>query len=493
MRLTAEQTEIVECQGHCRVNACAGSGKTSTLVAYAAKRPKANILYIAYNKSVKDEAIIKFKAYGVNNITVETAHSLAYKQIVSAAGYETSLRGLKVLDVMDFCKIKSNNIDGVILAQQTLNYLSAFCNSSALKLNEIDYKVQDPVAQQYIKRNATKIRTQAKQLFNAMIDGDLPITHDAYLKYYQLQEPKLPFTHILFDEGQDANPCMLAIFQKQSGIKVIVGDTYQSIYSFNGAVNSLEMVDYPIHRLTKSFRFNQKIANLALSSLSLKKYLGLSISSDFSISGMGEEPLHNNTTGIITRSNATLLQKAIEYACDNKLQIGFEGGLKGYPCMSGGSGLFDLLNLYLGKNERIYDDFYKSFKSYELLLEYQEATLDRELGMMKGVIEKYNSALFPLLKEIKNMEVNRNKAHIILSSVHKSKGQEYDKVILGNDFISGDKLITALSGGGKLCKNGTTPEIKELNEEINILYVALTRTKGEIEVPFGIMPSEPSA
>jgi superfamily I DNA/RNA helicase len=48
----------------------------------------------------------------------------------------------------------------------------------------------------------------------------------------------------LFDEGQDASPAMLAIFLKQKGVKVIVGDTHQQIYAWRYAVNSLAKADF---------------------------------------------------------------------------------------------------------------------------------------------------------------------------------------------------------------------------------------------------------
>src|SRR6187399_210705 len=55
-----------------KVLAYAGTGKTSTLIQIAMKYPTKRILYLAYNKSVKEEAIMKFPF----NVDVETIHSL---------------------------------------------------------------------------------------------------------------------------------------------------------------------------------------------------------------------------------------------------------------------------------------------------------------------------------------------------------------------------------------------------------------------------------
>ncbi|MCT6953414.1 UvrD-helicase domain-containing protein, partial [Salmonella enterica] len=68
-----------------------------------------------------------------------------------------------------------------------------------------------------------------------------PVTHDTYLKIYQLSKPDLSArcTTVLFDEAQDANPVTSAIILEQPCRVVLVGDTHQQIYRFRGADNAL--------------------------------------------------------------------------------------------------------------------------------------------------------------------------------------------------------------------------------------------------------------
>lgn len=81
--LTQEQHAIINSTGNIKINAVAGSGKTTTIIEYAKTRAKeARILYLAFNRSVKLEAVKKFADKGLRNVKVETAHSLAYKNIV---------------------------------------------------------------------------------------------------------------------------------------------------------------------------------------------------------------------------------------------------------------------------------------------------------------------------------------------------------------------------------------------------------------------------
>ena len=66
MKLTREQESIINSTGDIKINAVAGSGKTTTVTLYAKSRPAdSRILYLAFNKSVKLEAVQKFAKHGV--------------------------------------------------------------------------------------------------------------------------------------------------------------------------------------------------------------------------------------------------------------------------------------------------------------------------------------------------------------------------------------------------------------------------------------------
>jgi F-box protein, helicase, 18 len=100
MNLTQEQYDIINSTGNIKINAVAGSGKTTTIIEYAKARPKnARILYLAFNKSMKSEAIKRFTSKGLQNVTVETAHSLAYRHICRQNNYKIRPQGLKPTEV----------------------------------------------------------------------------------------------------------------------------------------------------------------------------------------------------------------------------------------------------------------------------------------------------------------------------------------------------------------------------------------------------------
>ena len=80
MPLTEEQRSVVGSDAPIlKVNAVAGSGKTTTLLEFAAHHPRFKILYLAYNKSVAVGMRDKAKARDLGNLTVYTIHALAYR------------------------------------------------------------------------------------------------------------------------------------------------------------------------------------------------------------------------------------------------------------------------------------------------------------------------------------------------------------------------------------------------------------------------------
>ena len=109
MELTPEQYDIIQSTGNIKINAVAGSGKTTTVIEYAKTRPKdKKILYLAFNKSVKLEAAKKFADKGLDNVKVETAHSLAYRHIVFRNNFTVRPQGYKTNEIAELLGLQGN-------------------------------------------------------------------------------------------------------------------------------------------------------------------------------------------------------------------------------------------------------------------------------------------------------------------------------------------------------------------------------------------------
>jgi superfamily I DNA/RNA helicase len=490
MELTKEQYAIINSTGNIKINAVAGSGKTTTIIEYAKTRPtNSKILYLAFNKSVKIEAEKKFASKGLSNVKVETAHSLAYKHIVLAKKYKVRSQGYKTHEIKELLGIQGGNEKNseYIVANHINRFISYFCNSDKQKVQDLNYLdvVHDNKAKAFVTTYYEYIENQTRLLLSKMDKGEIDITHDFYLKKFQLSNPSLNFDYILFDEGQDASPAMLDVFLNQKAIKVIVGDMYQQIYGWRFAINSLEKTNFKTYQLTTSFRFSQEIANLATAILDWKKHLGEH--NTVTISGLGNSKNYKSKA-VLARTNLGLLLKAIEYVTEKEdiKQIYFEGNINSYTYAEDGASLYDVLNLYAGKKHLIKDKLIKTMVNVDELKEYIEKTDDLQLGMMVEIVKEYGNKIPDIIKVIKDKHVSdldKDKAQMVFSTIHRCKGMEYDSIQLVNDFLSEEKLKDLISGVKEQDLNK-----ERLNEEINLLYVAVTRTKNSIHIPEILVP-----
>ena len=74
------------------VDACAGSGKSTTILSVAVAHPTKKILQITYNAALRKEFKEKVHEYGINNVDVHTYHSLAVQYFSSEAHTDSGIR-----------------------------------------------------------------------------------------------------------------------------------------------------------------------------------------------------------------------------------------------------------------------------------------------------------------------------------------------------------------------------------------------------------------
>lgn len=488
MNLTDEQHKILASEGNIKVNAVAGSGKTTTVIAYAKSRPVgSNILYLAFNRTVRIEAKQKLTQHGVKNVSVETAHSLAYKHIVLKGNY-TLQHGYQPHEIVEILKLRSTSeLTEFVIANHILKFMSFFCNSVAEQVSDLDYLdvISDSTARSFAETNYETIELGTRRMLALMDQAEINITHDFYLKKFQLSRPLLKFDYILFDEGQDASAAMLDVFMRQTGTKVIVGDTHQQIYGWRYAVNSLEMVDFEKYMLSRSFRFGAEIASLAKKVLGWKKSLDRDAEIDL-IGGGTATSVKSKAT--IARTNLGLLLKAIEFVSESegRKKLYFEGNIHSYTYADEGTSLYDVLNLFNRKHRLIRDKLIKKMADIDALEEYIKKTEEMQLGMMVEIVKEYRNKIPRIIQQIKDQHVSddqKDQADMIFSTVHRCKGMEYDSVQLVEDFISEERLKKIVSESPL-----NDLERDRLNEEINLLYVAVTRARNQLLIPEALIP-----
>jgi len=463
-----------------KVVAFAGTGKTSTLVKLTEAHPNIKFLLVVYNKSVRIQAEAQFPKA---NVTCKTVHQMA----MAKAGFMFAKKltsNIKAKDILDSGLLEERGEDNTSLyrrAGQVQQTLHSFMNSRS-SLEELEGHV--PWVWRLGAREVTLTTSERRTVLRDCLavwgamqdkeDNRMRISHDGYLKVWQLRGPNLQWVKehqvLLLDEGQDMNPAMLDIFLKQNTTRMIVGDPHQQIYMFRGAVNALDMVT-PTHTyfLTQSFRFGPEIAFVA--NKCLKEFKGQDwrtlVGGKKVDTISGDETKPPKQLALIGRTNLGLfdqLQKLLFKKLQKeevKKRIGLVGGVDSYNFED----YLDIHRLKMGKKEEMKK--FKSFHSFTQLKSFAENVNDVELLGKIKVTEKYDVP--KLIERIRSQVVKKiENADVVVSTVHKAKGLEFDQVVLLEDFP-------------ELLENyGTLRNVPE--EEANLLYVAITRAKNSLRL-----------
>ncbi|XP_046839694.1 F-box DNA helicase 1-like isoform X2 [Xenia sp. Carnegie-2017] len=476
--LTHEQVRIMnhntKPEDVLKIVAFAGSGKTTTLVEYTKLRPSWKFLNVAYNKSVQEQALRRFP----ENVESRTVHSLAFAAL--GRKYRRKIApSIRVNTVMNNLSEENANY---LHAKRVVDTVSNFVSSS----DEIVSCEHVPWHQFTTPASTAKERKQleyfnsydykkkvvadAIDIWEKMTDPtneDVRITHDGYLKLYQLSKPVIKnYDCILVDEAQDCTPAVSDILLSQRLAKILVGDPHQQIYGFRGATNVMAQVEATqVYYLTQSFRFGAEIASVASSVLDILK--GVRSKNIVGIArqgGFGGD--HVGQIAVICRTNFHLFNNAVRECMQNsKTRIGFAGGIESYRL----DRILDIYKLYTGgASNEIKDKFIKRFRSLDELKKYAQKAPDVELCGKVKIVETHTYKIPDYVARLRQQHCSDlDQAEIVFSTAHKSKGLEFDTVRLGEDFMQQLELFNDL-------RDAPT-------DEKNLLYVAITRAKHRLQ------------
>ena len=476
MTLTKEQINIINAkEDSFKINAVAGSGKTTTLLEYAKKNSHLKILYLAYNKSLQVSLQKKLKEYELTHMNVSTIHSLAYQK-VNAYQYNLA-HDLKIQVIEKLLNgyeqtfnQKSNYYpvaEYIALIKDLVNF---YCNSSliALDLKLIEsYKKQGDLSAKVLEllnSDEKKALNHLKHILSAMKNKLIDATHDFYLKMFYLNKKvstNLGYDLILVDEAQDISDVMIGIVEAQKCRRIYVGDSFQQIYSFRYAINALNKIELPSYELSKSFRFSDSYAKYLEKNLNTlyEKNSGklLKISGIETSTTIGEKTLdYEKPICVIARSTFGLIQQIVHFIQDNK-KIYFEGGYASYSFMN--QTVYSIFYLKEKKNDKITIDEIKDFETIQELEQFAKDTKNQDYLNIIKFINTYGDNIFEINKKIKTkITTNKEDADLVFTTTHKSKGLEYDQVIMADDFITKKELSNP--------KNKVS--FLKLQEELNI-------------------------
>lgn len=452
-----------------QIRACAGSGKTSTLQMCAVAKEVPS-LYLAFNKKTADEGTEKFPKH----VTCRTTHSMAYAafgaklrnklsrpygKYVNVAGTGSEIA--RYFSINSFENGVGISIPSGLIGICVRETVARFEQSADEKIGKHHVylgEIRDKLSGESDAANVSYLKDQifkyAQRLWKERIDVNSVAlaTHDTYLKLYQLSKPNLSQYDVLYvDEFQDTTPCVMDIVMQQEGRcqLVMVGDARQAIYEWRGAVNAMELVQCETKLLSKSWRYGNAVADLA--TLVLERDMVITGNENInSVVGLEDVVDRSKPYTRLFRTNSALLSAAI-----GEISKGTEVAIE--------IDVRDFVKL-LQSAEALYRGNLKDVK-HDKLLPYSvwyeavaEGKNDAELGRVTKIVADGLSAQWiPILENFKNS----TKPHVTFTTAHKSKGREFDQVIVESDF--------------KSCYNDKGEWIGLAVAEQNLLYVALTR------------------
>ena len=451
MPLTPEQMQAVEAVREGRslkIEAVAGAGKTHTLAAAARAREGERKLYLVYNRDMATAARHRLP----EDTRVMTLNALAFRAIVQGTPYGAKWKGghVGVATVL-----RRYGEVARPYARAALDTLERFFNSA-------DPEPAAPHLPPGVEpEDREEVLVLAEALWAAMRDpaDDFPLTHGAYVKLWQERKVPIPADVLFVDEAQDLNPVLVDALSRFEGQLVLVGDPHQQIYGFRGAVNAMEAFGLPTVRLSRSFRFGPAVARLAQRVL---RYGGRKVE----VRGAGEtrvsrflSPARTPFT-VLMRTNLGVLAEGLRQA--------------GRPLHLVGDWR-DALNILLAmsalRRGRSTDHpLLKKHRNYKDLRAAAFAERGRAwLRPYVELLETWGRRFEERAALLVDSLVAEGEAEVLISTLHRAKGAEWDRVRIGSDF----RLPSpeALRSGNPAAA-----------EELNAVYVALTRPRKHLDL-----------
>lgn len=478
-RPTDEQVETVamfRLGQSLRVEAGAGTGKTSTLRLMASATRRIG-QFVAFNRAVVEDAALVMP----DNVACATSHALAFRAVGKRYQHRLDQGRVRSMEIaralrIDPISVKLPGGAKVLqpghLASLAQRAVLNFCFSDAEKpgpefmpyIDGIDNVDPDYGTREW--KNNRIVREQLARPIAALwadicrTDGRLPFKPDHYMKIWALginpttgeagaTQPRIPGDFILLDEAQDTAPVLLGVLLQQDAQLVAVGDSQQALYEWRGAVNALAQIPAEATTfLTKSWRFGQPVADVA--NLILEQ-----LDSPLRLTGCDQEsrigPIDGEPDAVLCRSNAEAVKTVLAAQARN-VRVHLVGGGDEVASFARAAG-------QLQEGERTYHPELVCFDSWPEVRDYvAQDPGGSDLKLLVRMVEEFG--VDTILRALELMPEERS-AQLVVSTAHKSKGREWPQVRLASDYPE--------------------PEGGDFSPEYRLVYVAATRGRSVLD------------
>lgn len=463
-------------EGHAIVNAVAGSGKTFTLIE-TMKRVKGRCVFLAFNKSIQMELAKKVPPH----VDAMTLHSLGLKLTKNLGRAKVDFK--KIDKIMD-------NVGPLVLSDglrteewkeiiQKRNQIKKLVSMAKSTLT--DYTSNVEVAKMcdfYDIEYEPSILSLFKTVFEKSVNMKNMIDFDDMIYFpvvFKLNT--LNYDWVFVDESQDLNrsqiELVLRIVKKPNGRIFCVGDPKQSIYGFRGAdseamdriketLNATELPLSVCYRCPKSHIENvQEIVPYIEAAPNAIDGEIVSIKKEQFV----DEIIKDNDSLVVSRVNAPLIGYALEL-----ISRGHKASVRGKDI---GTNLINIIKRITSSKDNI-DSFETKIESWRQKEISKLTKRDAPESTIQLVEDKANTILtvaddcktpMEVVDKIDKLFSDDNIGKV-LSTVHKAKGLEAENI-----YIVLPELLPLKRKNQKEW---------EIEQEMHIKYVALTRAKKKI-------------
>lgn len=456
------------------INAVAGSGKTTTIVGSLKFVPKdASVIYLAFNKSIVENLKSKIPS----NITVKTFHSIGASAIYKVYKNKSVLDNNKIFNLVSTQRNKWAMLDKVSIETDYVLKIKKIVDISKLTLSYDTLSIKDVCYKhgiQYDDKDIQRVLDIIDAANNdiSTFDFNDMVYWPAKFNHFQLEK----YDMIYVDECQDLNKAQHKLIEKMSHPKtrlIAVGDRFQSIYGFAGADtdsfdNLTKIPNIKILPLSISYRCGSDIIKLAKTIVPhIESHENATcgiVDYNASINNITENDM------VICRLTLPLVKLCLDFLKQNK---------KAY--VKGSDIGDDLIKLITKSNTTncvnllawLNIELEKIFNKLKYTLHLEDAQViehntyiifSEKIALIDTFIKQENILLNKdLIFKIQQVFMDLSNNSICLSTIHRVKGLESDRVFI----IDKDKTMPY--------KYARLPW--ELVQEKNLMYVAYTRAK----------------
>lgn len=476
--------------------AVAGSGKTTSIMS-AVEVMSGQTALVAFNKAIADElkARLEEKGIGFRQAQAGTAHSYGFWAVRKAFG-NVKVFEYKVRDIVE--GMVKNDLDPLASYVGAVTDLVGLAKQRAIGVNtSIDDETEwldlimhfglpfeaDADTLGYLIGKAMDALRRSNRSTSIVDYNDmiyLPLVHN--LRMWQ-------FDNVMVDEAQDTNEARRLLYKKMlkaRGRMVAVGDPHQAIYGFTGAdANSLDLIErqYRAKRmpLTVTYRCPKNVVKFAQQWVSHIEAHEDNIDGEVAslgVSALLQQGFLRSDDAILCRNTAPLVKLAFTLI-RNKIACKVEG-------RDIGNGLIKLAKRWKIATIAALRDKLAAYEDREVKKAREKRQEARAQSVMDVVATLYvimdeataagEKSIEDVVSRIQAIFENDVRGVVVLSTIHKSKGREWNRVF----WLFREQT----------CPSPWAKKQWELAQEHNLCYVAATRAKNTLVDVFNDLPEE---